>query len=60
LPAWLAALIVAFVLLVAAAIIAWLGYRKLKKGIPPVPSKTISGLKKDLRVVKGVGKRETP
>jgi tetrahydromethanopterin S-methyltransferase subunit C len=59
-PAWLAALIVAFVLLVIAAIIGFVGYRALKKGIPPVPTETISGLKKDLRVVKGVGKRETP
>ncbi|MCU1552173.1 MAG: phage holin family protein [Glaciihabitans sp.] len=58
-PGWLAALIVAFVLLVVAAIIGFIGYQRLKKGIPPVPTETISGLKKDLRVVKGVGKRET-
>ena len=59
LPGWLAALIVAFVLLVIAAVIALIGYRRLKKGIPPIPTETISGLQKDLRVVKGVGKRET-
>jgi protein-S-isoprenylcysteine O-methyltransferase Ste14 len=59
LPAWLCALIVAFVLLVIAGILALVGYRKLKTGIPPIPSETISGLKKDLNVIKGVGKRPT-
>jgi hypothetical protein len=58
LPAWLCALIVAFVLLIAAALIGLAGYRKLKTGLPPVPTETIAGLKKDLNVVKGVGKRE--
>jgi hypothetical protein len=59
LPAWLCALIVAFVLLVIAGILGLVGYNKLKAGIPPFPMETISGLKKDLNVVKGVGKRET-
>jgi uncharacterized membrane protein YqjE len=58
-PGWLAALIVAFVLLVIAGILGLIGYRRLKKGIPPIPTKTIHGLKKDLNAVKGVGKRET-
>jgi uncharacterized membrane protein YqjE len=58
-PGWLAALIVAFVLLVIAGILGLIGYRRLKKGIPPLPTKTIHGLKKDLNAVKGVGKRET-
>ena len=57
LPAWLCALMVAFVLLVIAVILGLVGYSRLKKGIPPIPSETISGLKKDLNVVKGVGKR---
>jgi hypothetical protein len=59
LPAWLCALIVAFVLLIAAGILGLIGYRKLKTGLPPVPKETISGLKKDLNVVRGVGKRAT-
>ena len=59
LPAWLCALIVAFVLLVGAGILGLVGYNKLKTGIPPFPMETISGLKKDLNVVRGVGKRET-
>jgi hypothetical protein len=58
LPGWLSALIVAAALLVIAAIIGLIGYRKLKQGIPPVPTQTIRGLKKDLNVIKGVGKRE--
>jgi hypothetical protein len=57
-PGWLAALLVAAVLLILAVIIGLIGYRVLKKGIPPLPSETIAGLKKDLNVVKGVGKRE--
>lgn len=57
LPAWLCALIVAFVLLVLAGIVGLLGYRKLKTGIPPIPTGTIDGLKKDLAVVKGIAKK---
>ena len=57
-PGWLAALLVAAVLLVIAIILVLVGYRVLKRGIPPLPTETISGLKKDLNVIKGVGKRE--
>ncbi|HEY1531769.1 MAG TPA: phage holin family protein [Galbitalea sp.] len=57
-PGWLAALLVAAVLLIIAVILGLVGYRVLKKGIPPLPTETISGLKKDLNVVRGVGKRE--
>jgi Putative Actinobacterial Holin-X, holin superfamily III len=58
-PGWLAALYVAAGLLVITIIIGLIGYRVLKRGIPPIPSDTINGLKKDLNVVRGVGKRET-
>lgn len=58
LPLWLSALIVAAVLLVIAVGVGLIGYRKVKRGIPPVPTETIHGLKKDLNVIKGVGKRE--
>jgi uncharacterized membrane protein YqjE len=58
-PGWLAALLVAAALLVIAVIVGLIGYSVLKKGIPPLPSETISGLKKDLNVIKGVG-RKTP
>src|SRR5665213_2870492 len=46
-------------LLVVAGILGLIGYRKLKKGIPPVPTETIHGLKKDLNAIKGIGKRAT-
>jgi tetrahydromethanopterin S-methyltransferase subunit C len=57
-PGWLAALLVAVVLLIVAVILGLIGYRVLKKGIPPLPNETIAGLKKDLNVIRGVGKRE--
>lgn len=57
-PGWLAALLIAAVLLIIAAILALVGYAVLKKGIPPLPTETISGLKKDLNAIRGVGKRE--
>jgi tetrahydromethanopterin S-methyltransferase subunit C len=57
-PGWLAALLVAALLLIIAVIVGLIGYRVLKKGIPPLPSQTIDGLKKDLNVVRGVGKRD--
>jgi tetrahydromethanopterin S-methyltransferase subunit C len=57
-PGWLAALLVAAVLLIIAVILGLIGYRVLKKGIPPLPNETIAGLKKDLNVIRGVGKRE--
>jgi tetrahydromethanopterin S-methyltransferase subunit C len=59
-PGWLAALVVAALLLIIAVIVGLVGYRVLKKGIPPVPSQAIAGLKKDLNVIKGVGKRPQP
>ena len=45
LPGWLAALLVAAVLLIVAGILALIGYRILKKGIPPVPTESIDSLK---------------
>jgi hypothetical protein len=32
----------------------------LKKGIPPVPTESIDSLKRDLRAIKGIGKRRNP
>ena len=56
-PGWLAALIVAFVLLVVVALLAWIGYKEVKKAMPPVPEETIKSLKRDVITVKGLGKR---
>ena len=51
LPGWASALIVAGVLLLVAVLLAFLGWRAIKKGLPAVPEKTIASLK----AVKGVG-----
>jgi uncharacterized membrane protein YqjE len=58
-PGWLAALLVAAVLLIIAVILGLIGYRVLKKGIPPVPTESIDSLKRDYRAIKGIGKRRT-
>ena len=57
LPGWLAALIVAAFLLIVAGILALIGYRVLKRGIPPVPTESIDSLQKDYRAIRGIGKR---
>ena len=58
-PGWLAALIVAAFLLIVAGILALIGYRVLKRGIPPIPTESIDSLKKDYRAIRGIGKRGT-
>lgn len=58
-PGWLAALLVAAVLLIIALILGLIGYRVLKKGIPPLPTETIDSLQRDYRAIKGIGKRTT-
>lgn len=52
-PDWLAATIVAVVFLLLAAVLALLGVKKLKKGIPPVPEDSIDSMKADVRAVTG-------
>lgn len=52
-PDWLAAIIVAVVFLLLAAVLALLGVKKLKKGIPPVPEDSIDSMKADVRAVTG-------
>jgi membrane protein implicated in regulation of membrane protease activity len=56
-PGWLAALLVAALLLIVAAILALIGWRVLKKGIPPIPSESIRSLQSDVRAIRGLGKR---
>jgi hypothetical protein len=60
LPGWAAALIVAGFLLIVAALLGLVGYRVLKRGIPPVPTESIDSIKRDLRAIKGIGKRGKP
>lgn len=54
-PGWLAALIVAGILLVIMAILALVGIRQLKRGVPPAPTETIKSVKKDVNAIKGIG-----
>jgi protein-S-isoprenylcysteine O-methyltransferase Ste14 len=56
-PGWLAALVVAFVLLIVIAVLAWIGYKEIKKAMPPVPEESIKSLKRDLITIQGLGKR---
>jgi hypothetical protein len=58
-PGWLAALLVSALLLVIAAILAFVGYRILKRGVPPVPTESIDSLQRDFRAIRGIGKRST-
>ena len=55
LPAWAAALIVGGALLVITAILALIGIAQLKRGVPPAPTETIKSIKKDVRVIRGIG-----
>lgn len=59
LPAWAAALIVGVALLLLAGIAAAIGVAQLKHGVPPTPTETIESVKEDVRVVRGIRKRET-
>jgi Protein of unknown function (DUF1469). len=56
-PGWLAALLVAAVLLIVAVVLGLIGYRILMRGVPPVPTEAIDSIRRDLRAIKGIGKR---
>ena len=49
---WLAALIVAVVLLIIAAILGLVGKSQISKAVPPAPEQAIASAKEDVRVVK--------
>lgn len=51
--AWLAALIVAVVLLAAAAVAGVLGKNKVAEATPAAPERAIEGIKEDIATVKG-------
>lgn len=51
--AWLAALVVALVLLAAAAVAGLVGRNKVAEAGPPAPERAIEGLKEDIATVKG-------
>ncbi len=52
-PDWLAALIVALVLLAGAGIAALVGKKEVQQATPPAPEHAIEGVKEDIAVVKG-------
>jgi uncharacterized membrane protein YqjE len=51
--AWLAALVVALVLVAAAAVAGLVGRNKVAEAAPPAPERAIEGLKEDIATVKG-------
>ena len=59
LPAWASALIIGGGILVIAVILALIGISSLKKGVPPAPTETFQSIKKDVRAIKGIGKRDS-
>lgn len=56
-PGWLAALLVALVLLIIAIILGLIGWRVMKRGLPPVPTEAIDSVKSDIRAVRGLAQR---
>jgi uncharacterized membrane protein YqjE len=50
---WLAALVVALVLVAAAAVAGLVGRNKVAEAAPPAPERAIEGLKEDIATVKG-------
>ncbi|MET1044723.1 MAG: phage holin family protein [Microbacteriaceae bacterium] len=59
-PGWLAALLVAVVLLIVIAILVWIGYREIKKAMPPTPDETIDSVKRDYFAIRGIVARNLP
>jgi len=53
LPDWLAALLVAVVLLAGAGVAALVGKKEVDQATPPAPEAAIEGVKEDISVVKG-------
>jgi uncharacterized membrane protein YqjE len=57
LDVWLAALIVAVVLFVAAGVAGLLGKNRIQKAVPPVPQQAVDGVSRDVRTVKEAAQR---
>ncbi len=53
--AWLAALIVGVVLLLAAGVAAILGKKRVQEAAPPVPSRAVDSVKRDIDTVRHAG-----
>jgi hypothetical protein len=52
-PIWLSALIVAVVLIIVIAVLAFLGIKKVQQGVPPTPEETIDSVKQDVKTLQG-------
>jgi hypothetical protein len=52
LPGWLAAIIIAVVLLAVAAVLGLLGKKDVQRAAPPLPTETIESVKADVATVK--------
>ena len=57
-PAWLAALIVAVVLFLAAGLLALLGRRQVQQAVPPMPEGAAESVRADVRTVTAAVRRE--
>ena len=57
LPSWLAALIVAVVLLAGAGVLALVGKKDVQQGTPPVPTEAIASTKADIATIKQAASR---
>ncbi len=57
LPAWLAALIIAVVLLAIAGVLALVGKKDVAKATPPLPTEAIASTKADIATVKESARR---
>ena len=51
-PAWLAALIIAVVLLIITAVLAMVGKKSLDRGMPPKPERATENVKQDVTAIK--------
>jgi uncharacterized membrane protein YqjE len=52
-PAWLAALVVALVLLAGAGVVAMLGKNQVTQATPAMPERAVEGVKQDIATIKG-------
>jgi hypothetical protein len=57
LPGWLAAIIVAVVLLAVAGVLALIGRKDVDKATPPLPTEAIAGVQADIATVKQAASR---
>jgi uncharacterized membrane protein YqjE len=52
-PAWLATLVVALVLLAGAGVVALLGKNQVSQATPAMPERAVQGVKEDIATIKG-------